>query len=117
MSAGGGPRGEIESAAGWVLDRALSANDVTGADVLYYFCRSHSLSLRDGEPEENVSGVSGGSGLRCLGRDGRQGVAFGNNLSQAALMDIIEWSHANCINSEPEEGIFLYSGSLNDGAP
>ncbi|MDR3354708.1 MAG: TldD/PmbA family protein [Synergistaceae bacterium] len=116
MSVGDAPRREIESVGAWMLDRAMSMNGVTGADVLYYFSRSHTLSLRDGEPEENASGVSGGIGLRCLGKDGRQGVAFGNNLSRTALVDVIEWSHANCMNSEPEEGIFLYSGSLDDDA-
>jgi PmbA protein len=97
-----------------MLDRAAALDGVHGADVLYFFSRSHSLSLRDGEPEENASGVSGGIGIRCIGENGRQGVAYGNNLSRAALSSMIDWSRANCVSSEPEEGISLYGGPLDD---
>jgi PmbA protein len=100
-----------------MLDRVMSMRGgISGADVIYGFSVSHSLSLRDGEPEENTSGVSGGIGLRCIGDGGRQGVAFGNNLSRDALTNMIEWSRANCMNSEPEEGISLYGGALEDDA-
>jgi PmbA protein len=108
-------RGEIEAMASWMLDQANSYSDVKGADLLYFFSESHSLSLLDGVPEENSAGTSGGIGLRLIGNDGRQGVAYGNNLSWGALRDILEWSHDNCLASEPEEGISLYSGPIERG--
>jgi PmbA protein len=105
-------RGEVEALASWLLDRAKSFSDVEGADVLYFFSESHSLSLLDGEPEENSSGVSGGIGIRVIGQNGRQGVAYGNNFSWEAMRDLLEWSRANCLLAEPEDGIRLYSGSM-----
>jgi PmbA protein len=105
-------REEVEALASWLLDRAVSYSEVTGADVLYFFSESHSLSLLDGAPEENSSGVSGGIGLRLIGEGGRQGVAYGNNFSRGAMNNMLDWSRANCLASEPEEGITLYSGPI-----
>jgi PmbA protein len=104
--------GEVEALASWLLDRATSLGDIEAADVLYFFSESHSLSLLDGEPEENSCGVSGGIGLRVIGPGGRQGVAYGNNFSWDAMRDLLEWSRSNCLSSEPEEGIGLYSGLI-----
>jgi PmbA protein len=95
---------------------AKGKNDILGADVMYVFGESHSLSLLDGHPEENSCGVSGGICIRTIAPDGRQGVAFGNNFSRAALSEMAEWSHANCLASEPDEGISLYSGEISDDA-
>jgi PmbA protein len=96
-----------------MLDRVKSLDGITGADVVYFFNESHELSLRDGKPEENGCGVSGGIGIRCIGEGGRQGVAYGNNFSRQALEDMLMWSRANCLASEPEECITLYSGPLD----
>lgn len=98
-----------------MLAQASARPEIEGADIVYFFSESHSLSLRDGEPEENTFGVSGGIGIRTIGRDGRQGVAYGNNFSGDALDDLVNWSCANCAASEPEEGISLYAGPLDGG--
>jgi PmbA protein len=100
--------------AGWILDMAKGKRDVIGADVMYFSAESHSLSLLDGAPEENTYGVSGGVSVRVIGRDGRQGVAYGNSFSRSALCDMVEWSRANCLKAEPDEGISLYGGPIPD---
>lgn len=102
-------RSEIEAVASWMLDQATK-NGAHAADLLYYCSESYGLGLRDGEPEDNTYGVSGGIGIRTIGSDGRQGVAFGNRFDRAALADLVAWSCDNCRNSEPEEGISLYCG-------
>jgi PmbA protein len=104
----------VESLAGRVMERAMAKGDLLGADVVYFFGESHLLSLRDGLPEENSFGVSGGISLRCVGRDGRQGVAYGNNFSDSSVNDMIEWSYRNCSASEPDEGVSLFCGPLSD---
>ncbi len=109
MSSKQPPRSEIEALASWMLDQAVKSG-VHGADLLYYYSESYGLGLRDGEPEDNTCGVSGGIGIRTIGPDGRQGVAFGNRFDRAALADLVTWSRDNCKNSEPEEGISLYTG-------
>lgn len=106
-------RGRIEALADWALGRLKGAPGIMGADLVYYFSEAHSLSLRDGEPEENSFGVSGGIGIRTIARDGRQGVAYGNNVSREALLELIDWSRANCEASEPEENISLYAGPID----
>lgn len=103
-------RAEAEALASWLLDKSAASPDVAGADVVYFSSESHSLSLLDGEPEENVSGVSGGISLRVIGKDGRQGVAYGNNFSRRSLENIIEWSLENLRASEPEKDIALFCG-------
>ena len=113
MSGGHLERSEAEAIASWLIDGASGRKGVLGADVLYFSRESHSLSLLDGEPEENSSGASGGIGLRVVGKDGRQGVACGNNFSKQSLSNILEWSFANLQASEPEENIVLFSGSVD----
>lgn len=113
MSGGHLERSEAEAIASWLIDGASGRKGVLGADVLYFARESHSLSLLDGEPEENSSGASGGIGLRVVGKDGRQGVACGNNFSKQSLSNILEWSFANLQASEPEENIVLFSGSVD----
>jgi PmbA protein len=106
-------RAEAETVASRLIDRSAGREGVLGADVLYFFSESHSLSLLDGEPEENSSGVTGGIGLRIIGTDGRQGVAYGNNFSKQSLDNMIEWGFANLRASEPEENITLFSGPID----
>jgi PmbA protein len=105
-------RFEVESIAETILGMAGSKCGVLGADVMYFFAESHSLSLLDGAPEENSYGVSGGIAVRVIGRDGRQGVAYGNDFSRSSICDMVEWSHANCLASEPDEGVSLYDGPV-----
>jgi PmbA protein len=103
-------RTDAEAMAAWLLDRAARFEGVRGADALYFSSESHALSLLDGEPEENASGVEGGVSVRLIGRDGRQGVAYGNNFSKPSLENLLEWSRANMLASEPEENITLFGG-------
>ena len=107
-------RGEIETIAAWMLERAreMSGPALLGADIVYFFSESHNLSLRDGEPEENGYGSSNGVGIRTIARDGRQGVAYGNNLARTRLEEIVAWSCSNCLSAEPEENISLYRGPM-----
>lgn len=105
-------REEVEALAAWMLDCMKTRRDVIGADLVYFFSESNSLSLRDGEPEENNYGVSGGIGIRVIGSNGRQGVAYGNNFSRNALENMMDWSAVNAANAEPEEGIGLYAGHI-----
>jgi PmbA protein len=107
----------IEAAAEKLLDSARGKPELLGADVLYVRAESYSLSLLDGEPEENACGVSGGISLRCVGRDGRQGVATASDISESSLENLCEWSYKNCLASEPDEGVTLYGGTAADGAP
>lgn len=105
-------REEVEALAAWMLGGMKKRSDVVGADLVYFFSESNSLSLRDGEPEENNYGVSGGIGIRAIGPNGRQGVAYGNNFSRNALENMMDWSITNAVNAEPEEGVGLYSGRI-----
>lgn len=109
------PRAEIEASAAWLLERIRSMSGLIGGDVVYYTYSGRSLSLRDGEPEENTSGTSRGVSVRTIAPDGRQGVAYGNDLSRESLAEIAEWSAANCRAAEPEEDIFLYDGRIDNG--
>jgi PmbA protein len=106
-------RKEAEAMASWLLDRAARFKEVWGADALYFSSESHSLSLLDGEPEENASGCEGGVSLRVVGKDGRQGVAYGNNFSKQSLENLLEWGVANLRASEPEENITLFGGPID----
>ncbi|MDR1511087.1 MAG: TldD/PmbA family protein [Synergistaceae bacterium] len=110
-------RVKIESAAEKLLDAARGRPGLLGADVLYARVESYSLSLLDGEPEENAYGVSGGVSLRCIGDDGRQGIATASDISESSLRNLCEWSYKNCLLSERDEGVTLYRGSSGGGAP
>ncbi|MDR1652001.1 MAG: TldD/PmbA family protein, partial [Synergistaceae bacterium] len=105
-------RAEIASAAEFLLSRAQKRPELLGADVLYVFTKSYSLSLIDGVPEVLTSGVSGGISLRCVARDGRQGIATGNDFSLPALADLFDWSCANCLASEKDESVSLFAGPI-----
>lgn len=106
-------RAEIEALSQWALEKAVSRDAVVGADIIYFYGVGHSLSLRDGEPEENTSGVSGGLGIRIINSGGRQGIAYSNNLSRHSVNELIDWSYANSLVSEPEEHISLYAGAID----
>lgn len=103
------PRSEVESVAGWVLDVAKKAG-IEAADFLYSAGEENTLSLRDGNPEDNTSGISFGVSLRVVDDEGRQGLAVGSSLDRAVLRDLVDWSLHNCKNSEPQEGVRLYQG-------
>ena len=111
-------RDEIESASSRLLSFAGSKADLLGADVLFSRGETFSLSLLDGSPEENTCGVTGGISLRCVAKDGRQGLSFSNMTDGVSLRDLMEWSYANCAASEPDEGVSLRKGPVPfDEAP
>ena len=99
-------RDRAEDAASFLLRKAKEKG-ASAADVLYTFRGGQSLSLCDGKPEKNSSGVSAAIGLRTIDREGRQGVAHTNSLDREFLEDIVEWSLANCASSEADPHIFL----------
>lgn len=104
-------RTNVEALSSWILDESVKAG-AAAVDVLYSEGSSSKLSLIDGEVEESVSGLTAGIGIRTIMSDGRQGIAYGNNLNRSSIKELIEWSMANCRNAEPEEGVALYTGEL-----
>lgn len=102
---------EVEALSSWALDEALRRG-AWGADVLYAEGAGFGLSLNDGEVEECVSGKTSGIGIRTMLSDGRQGIAYGNRLDMDSVKELVSWSMSNCLNSQPDEGISLYSGKL-----
>lgn len=106
-------RGEVEALCAWALDAAVKAG-AQGADVLYSEGEGSGLSLKDGEVEESVTGFTSGLGVRTIMSDGRQGIAYGNRVDKPSVAELVEWSLHNCKNSQPEEGITLYTGRLEE---
>lgn len=106
-------RAEIEQLVAVMLDEAMDVAGIVGADAIYHVGRSYSVSLRDGEPEENTCGDGMGISLRVMASDGRQGVAYSNGISRAHISELIEWSTSNCRASEPEEDIMLFRGEID----
>lgn len=104
-------REQVESLSRCALDDAVLGG-ASAADVLYSEGAGSGLTLKDGEVEECVTGYTAGIGVRTIMSDGRQGIAYGNRLDPSSVRDLVEWSLFNCRNSEPEEGIQLYSGKL-----
>lgn len=102
---------EIEDLCALALDAALKAG-ASGADIIYSEGQSAGISLKDGEIEESVTGYSSGLGIRTIMSDGRQGIASGNRINKASVLEMVEWSIHNCRNSQPDEGVMLYSGKL-----
>jgi len=104
---------DAESLALWALDEAVRQG-ASSADVLYSETSGNSVSMKDGVVEESVSGFNAGIGVRTIMSDGRQGIAYGSRLDIQAVRSLVEWSIFNCRNSEPEEGIMLYDGKLEE---
>lgn len=102
---------EMEALCAWALDAAL-ASGASGADILYSEGAGTGLSLKDGEIEESVTGYTFGLGVRTIMSDGRQGIAYGNRVDMDSVRELVEWSMHNCRNSQPEEGVTLYTGKL-----
>lgn len=104
---------EVEALCAWTLDLAVRAG-AWGADILYSEGEGSGLSLKDGEVEESVTGFTSGLGVRTIMSDGRQGIAYGNRVDKLSVAELVEWSVHNCKNSQPEEGITLYTGKLEE---
>lgn len=104
---------DVEALAADCLSRAL-AGGAAGADVVFSAGSGASLSLRDGEVEESVRGISCGVGLRTILSDGRQGVAFVNGFEASMLSCLVPWSLANARVGTADEAVGLYEGSLEE---
>ena len=102
-------RENIEALADWLLAEA-KRRGAEGAEVAYSEGEGNSLSLKDGEVEECISGASSALGVRVLLGGGRQGAASGDKLDKASVSELLDWSLSNAGSAEPEEGVFLYSG-------
>lgn len=102
---------DIEAFCAWALDEVKKAG-ADAADILYSEGEGTGLTLKDGEIEESVTGFTSGIGVRAIMSDGRQGIASGNRVDKESVRELIEWSLHNCRNSQPEEGIGLYTGKL-----
>lgn len=102
---------EAEALCALALESAVK-NGASGCDVLYAEGEGVGLTLKDGEIEDSVTGFTSGLGVRTIMSDGRQGIAYGNRVNRESVGQLVEWSLHNCRNSEPEEGIALYSGKL-----
>ncbi len=102
-------RQDIEALADWVLSEA-KRRGAQGADLQYSEGEGNALSLKDGEVEECISGVSAALGIRVL-FNGRQGVASGDRIDRASVSQLLDWSLANASAAEPEEGLVLYDGA------
>lgn len=100
---------DIEAVADWLLSEA-KLRGAKGAELQYSEGEGTSLSLKDGEVEEAVSGANAAIGIRILLDGCRQGAASGDRLDKASLSELLDWSLANASSSEPEEGVFLYKG-------
>lgn len=110
------PRADIEALSSWILGKIEAMDGIVGGDIIYSTGRATSLSFRDGEPEEDSSGGSAGIGIRMIDPVGRQGVAGSNDLSRSAIEEVLEWSRANCLASEPESDIMLSDAPISDDA-
>lgn len=102
-------KNETEAMAEWLLSQA-KARGAKGADIQYAEGEGTSLSLKDGEVEESVSGASSMLGIRVILSDGRQGAACGNRFDKESLSGLADWAISNARASEPEEGVSLYKG-------
>jgi len=100
---------DIEALADWLLSQAKTRG-AQGADIQYSEGTGTSLSLKDGEVEESVSGASSVLGLRVIMSDGRQGTACGNRFDKASVSMLADWAVSNARAAEPEEGVALYKG-------
>jgi len=101
---------DIEALADWLLSQA-KARGAKDADIQYSEGEGTSLSLKDGEVEESVSGASSMLGIRVIMPDGRQGTACGNRFDKQFISDLSDWAISNARAAEPEEGVSLYKGS------
>jgi PmbA protein len=103
-------RDRIDESASYLL-RQAALKGACGSDVLFSSRTGHMLSLREGEPEENISGSSMGIGLRTIDKEGRQGIAYVNSLEKDDLHTLVEWSWNNCRLSEPDPDVCLCEAS------
>ena len=106
---------EIERTLLLLIEEALRRG-ASGADAVFDASRSSSLSLLDGEPEEDGSGEDRSVGLRVIDGDGRQGVAATNDFDGKAISRLPEWCVRNCRVGDPDPWVRLLDRAV-PGAP
>ena len=106
---------EIERTLLLLIEEALRRG-ASGADAVFDASRSSSLSLLDGEPEEDGSGEDRSVGLRVIDGDGRQGVASTNDFDGKAISRLPEWCVRNCRVGDPDPWVRLLDRAV-PGAP
>ena len=106
---------EIERTLLLLIEEALRRG-ASGADAVFDASRSSSLSLLDGEPEEDGSGEDRSVGLRVIDGDGRQGVASTNDFDGKAISRLPEWCVRNCRAGDPDPWVRLLDRAV-PGAP
>jgi len=97
---------------GGALMKKASLKGAAASDVIFSSNTGHMLSLMDGFPEENSSGIDLGIGLRTIDAEGRQGIAYVNSIENDDLDNLLEWSWNNCRISEPDHDVVLYEGAF-----
>ena len=106
---------EIERTLLLLVEESLRRG-ASGADAIFDASRSSSLSLLDGEPEEDGSGEDRSVGLRVIDGDGRQGVASTNDFDGKAISRLPEWCVRNCRVGDPDPWVRLLDRAV-PGAP
>lgn len=97
---------EIERTLLLLVEESLRRG-ASGADAIFDASRSSSLSLLDGEPEEDGSGEDRSVGLRVIDAEGRQGVAATNDFDGKAISRLPEWCVRNCRVGDPDPWVRL----------
>lgn len=101
----------VEGFSSWLLDKARQRG-AAEADVFYTEGESRHLSLREGLPEEDVTGFGHSVTLRCLLPGGRQGLATVNRFEKEDLESLLDWSLANAALSEADPFLEIGEGSV-----
>ncbi len=102
--------GKIEDLCGWLIEKALKGG-AAEADVFYTEGQSRHISLREGQPEEDVLGIGRSVTLRSILPDRRQGLASMNRFERGDLVELVEWSLSNAALSEPDPFLEIGEGA------
>jgi PmbA protein len=103
-----------------LIDGAMRLG-AAGVDAIFDMSRSFSVSLCDGEPEEDAAGEEKSIGLRFVDADGRQGVVATNDFAKDTLSALPEWGMRNCRAGDadpwvrlPDVAVFRSAGDPGD---
>ncbi len=103
-------KSNIEEMCGWLIEKALRGG-AAEADVFYTEGQSRHISLREGVPEEDVSGFGQSVTLRSVLPDRRQGLASVNHFKRGDLLELVDWSLSNAALSEPDPFLEIGEGA------
>ncbi len=101
--------GNVEAFCAWLLEKTLRGGAID-ADVFYSEGESRHVSLREGQPEEDVNGFGHSVTLRALLPGGRQGLAFANHFERSDLSELVQWSLSNAAVAEPDPFVEIGGG-------